>query len=1098
MRNLVRFQTGLLVLFLLSVRLFAQFDTATVLGTVSDTTGGVIANSKVTLENVETGVTNTVTSNENGNYEFGNVRIGTYRVRAEASGFQTAVADTFTVRVNARQRVDLSLPVGQTSESVVVQGAAQQLETESSDRGQVITTQAIVNLPLNGRAYADLALLSPGVRRSNLNNQSITSRDASFNVNGLRSSLNNFMVDGVDNNAYGTSNQGFSNQVVQLNPDAVAEFRVQTNNYSAEYGRAGGAIINATVRSGTNQFHGAAWEFLRNTQLNAVGYFKPRNNVKPTLVQNQFGASLGGPVLKDKAFFFADYEGFRRVTSELTFATVPTADQRAGIFGTPLRNPLTGEVYANGTIPSSAISPYAKGVLADLPLPNRPGNADNYESLPKGTQYDDKGDVRYDHYFSTKLTAFVRYSQREANVFVPPGIPGPSGGNSNGNTNIRNKQLAPGVTYAINSNSVLEFRLGWSRVNAGKTPIGIGLPTAQERFGITGLPTDTRIAGGIPSTSIGGGFTQLGRQTSNPQYQDPTVWNPKVNYSRIMGRHSVKLGYEYQRINTQIDDFNPKYGLDTFSGQFSRPAGTATTSNATLSQAYNLADFLFGARSRYELNNAAIVNYRQRMHFGYVQDDFKVSPKFTLNLGVRYEFATPQWEADNKLANFDPATRTLIQAKSGSLYDRTLINPDKNNWAPRIGLAYTLGTKTVLRSGYGVSYIHFNRMGGENLLAYNGPNIVYSAVDQDPSRLAVCTDASQAAGTCFRPVQLGYPNNFVAPANYSPLLSRVNYIPKDLRTAYVQSWHFTVQQELAKSLVLDVAYVGTRGNGLMILGDYNQARPNAAGENTPLINRRPIAGYDWIQIAFNGGWSTYHALQVKLEKRYSAGLYLLNSFTYSNALDNASGHLETANGDNSRVNYLDLRNEKGVGGYDQPFNNTTSVLYELPYGRGRRWGTDVNQFVNGVLGGWRLTAINTATSGQPVNITYGPASSATVSTAPNYRADYIGGDIYGTGDQTLNYFNKAVFAQPPTTRVFGNVGRNVARSNPFYQLDAGLHKDFRAWSESSRVEFRAEAFNLFNKTNFQPANSTFTSSSFGRITSTFPARQLQFALKLVY
>ena len=275
------------------------------------------------------------------------MRIGTYSVRAELQGFSAAIAENVAVTVNARQRVDLTMKVGDIGETVVVTGAARLLESESSDRGQVIGREQIVNLPLNGRAYADLALLSPGVRKSSISE----SRDGSFNVNGLRSSLNNFILDGVDNNSYGTSNQGFSNQVVQVSPDAVEEFKVQTNNFSAEFGRAGGAVINATFRSGTNQFRGTAWEFNRNTSLNATGFFKPSSGVKPTLSRNQFGGVFGGPIVKDRAFFFANYEGFRQVQRTVTFASIPTMAQRQGVMGKPVRNPLTGEVYADGIVP---------------------------------------------------------------------------------------------------------------------------------------------------------------------------------------------------------------------------------------------------------------------------------------------------------------------------------------------------------------------------------------------------------------------------------------------------------------------------------------------------------------------------------------------------------------------------------------------------------------------------------------------------------------------------------------------------------------------------------------------------------------------------
>ena len=351
----------------------------------------------------------------------------------------------------------------------------------------------IVNLPLNGRAYADLALLTPGVRKSVLENQSITSRDASFNVNGQRSALNNFILDGVDNNAYGTSNQGFSNQVIQASPDSLAEFKVQTDNYSAEFGRAAGAVINASIRSGTNTFHGSAWEFLRNTELNAIGFFNTfaPGVSKPVFIQNQFGGAFGGRIIKDKLFIFADYEGLRRVTKTTQFATLPTADQKAGRFTNPangnapipVRNALTGVVYADGVVPASAITPFARAVLDALPLPNFPGltnlqgGANNFISVPRGSIVDDKGDFRVDYYASTKLTSFVRYSQREANPFDPPNIPGPAGGNANGFFHQFNQQLAPGITYSVSPTSVFEARLGFTWTDGGKSPIGLGQPS---------------------------------------------------------------------------------------------------------------------------------------------------------------------------------------------------------------------------------------------------------------------------------------------------------------------------------------------------------------------------------------------------------------------------------------------------------------------------------------------------------------------------------------------------------------------------------------------------------------------------------------------
>ena len=1076
----------LALLLALPAGVLAQFETATVLGTVRDASSAVVHASKVTLANVNTGISATAQTDESGNYVFLNVRSGTYRVKAEATGFKTAAAGVFTVTVNARQRVDLTLTVGDVTQTVEVRDAAAALETDSSDRGQVVGRQTIINLPLNGRAYAELALLTPGVRKS-----AIPDRESSFNVNGLRSALNNFQVDGVDNNAYGTSNQGYSNQVVQLNPDAVAEFKVQTNNYSAEYGRAGGAIVNVSVRSGTNAFHGAVWEFLRNTKLNAVGFFKPSLG-KPVFQQNQFGAAFGGPIRKNKTFFFADYEGLRRVTRQLSFVTVPTLEQRQGIFGTPIRNPYTGETYNDGALPQSVIIPFAQKVLSQLPAPTRAGLSNNYDGTPRVPFVDDKGDARLDHYFSSRVTAFFRYSHREYNQIDNPIIPLPLGANnSQGNVHIVNKQGAGGVTYTLGPTSLLEFRLGITKTIGGKWPLQLGLPDMEKGYGITGLPTDPSIAGGLNTQNISG-YIGLGRRSSVPQFQNPLLLDPKANYSKILLRHTVKLGYEFQTIHTEINDFSPQYGQDTYGGQFSRPSG------AKASDIYSFADFLSGARSAYSLTSFVVVNYRQRMNFFYFQDDFKVSPKLTLNLGARYEYATPQWEADNRLSNFDPVGLKLIQATGGGTYQRALVHPDRNNWAPRIGFAYNLTGKTVLRSGYGVSYIHFNRMGGENMLSYNGPTVIGVAIDQVPSN-PICA-SNQGLPSCFRPTMMGYPPNFINPDRFSTVTARTNYTPADNRTGYVQSWHFTIQREVGRGLVLDLGYVGNRGVKLMILGDYNQARPNNPGENLVLQARRPYQSFSEIQVSWGGGFSTYHALQTKLERRFSAGLYFLNSFTWSKVLDNAPGHLEVYNGDSSRVNYRDLKHEKGVGGYNQPFNDTTTLVYDLPYGKGRKFGSAANAWLDGMAGGWRLTLINTMASGQTVNLTYSPTSQFSVAGAPAYRPNITGDVMAPESLRSIdNYFNKDN-VQVPTSSLFpfGYAGRNIARGYSSYPADLGLHKDFPLLKETRRLEFRSEFFNLLNTTNFGAPNSNRSSSGFGAIRSTQPARMIQFALKLVF
>jgi hypothetical protein len=1169
LKRFVVFAAIVCLLVLNSSRLFAQFETASVLGYVRDSSGAVVPNATVSLINQETRAQVTVKTDAQGAYQFTDVKVGNYAVTSQAAGFDISTTQVFPVQVNAHQRVDVTLKVGSTSREIIVSDAAQLLETDSSERGQVIGTREVENLPLNGRAYADLAALVPGVRRNVLENTTDSSRDASFNVNGQRSEFNNFLLDGLDNNAYGTSNQGFSNQAIPPSPDAISEFRVETDNYSAEYGRSAGGVINVSIRSGTNQFHGKAYDYIRNTAFNAIGPFTPPNNPltggpqKPILIRNQFGGTLGGPVWKDHIFIFGDYEGMRQIVHAVNSATVPTANQYGtsslaianggytflagssteGATPVPLRNPLTGQTYDNGVIPfgDTSVSSFAKGVFAALPAPNVPGNpfGNNYASLPPDLINDDKGDIRMDATISPKTTAFFRYSEHQGIILSPPNIQGPAGGNSNGSVKIFNQQVALGATHVFNQNSILDARFAFTLTDGGKGPYGANLPSLMG--GIPGLPTDPTVVRSLNVQSVNG-FSQFGNQGSNPQFQNPYVFNPKINYTQIRGRSTYKVGYEYQSIFTKIDDFNPVYGQDTYNGGFSYTGTTASAlsgADTGTKEAVALADFLFGARDSYQLNNFVIVHLNQRMHYFYVQDDIRLNSKLTINAGLRYELVTPQWESKNLLANYDPTTQSLITAKSGSLYDRALVNMPKLDFAPRLGLAYSIDPKTVVRAGYGLSYSQFNREGGENLLVYNLPNIVNTNIVQAPQFADIAvTGASQAvlpvcttdqAGDpyssanptpCFRTTSQGYPTGLTSPANVtaaSNLTAEARYIPKNLPTGYVQAYHLTLQRQVGPSTTVEASYVGSHGVKLEVLADLNQAAPNAVTATCnpsdtkgclSLAARRPIPTFTTIEESLPAGILSYNALQAKVEHRSGHGLYLLNSFTWSHAIDNAAGHLDTPDGDNSRINLANPRGERGPSAYNQPLNDILSIVYDLPYGKGRTWGNSSNFLMQEALGGWQLTAINSAGSGLPVNITYSPNSFQQVSPLLVQRPNQLPGNpvlsgsnrLKVSGNQDLLTLNSAVFSLPDVNHPYGNAGRNSVRFDNFYQLDLGLHKSFALYPESVKFDFRFEAFNILNQTNYAFPQSGVGSSSFGIVAaaSTFPARVLQFAGKIVF
>ena len=1066
-----------------------QFETATVVGVVKDSTGAVVPDAKVTLTNTQTGVTAERTSDANGNYEFFTVRIGTYVVTAEKAGFSIALVDNVQVTVGARQRVDLSMAVGQLTETIQVSSRVILLQTDSSDRSQVITGAQTRALPLNGREYSALALLSPGVRQSAIGTGGFTPREGSFNVNGLRSTFNNFLIDGVDNNAYGTSNQGFSNQVMQPAPDAIGEFKVVTNNMSAEYGRSAGATINVAYASGTNTFRGSAWEFMRRTDLNATGFFRPVTGVKPGFDRDQYGGVLGGPIKKNKAFFFADFEMFDQTRSLPASSSIATTAQRAGILTVDVRHPLTGEVFPAGTpIPMTA---FARKVLNELPAPTSSGTANNLQILQEFTNRTPKAGGKVDIQFSPRLSAFGRVGWRDVDIFDQPTISGLSGGGGNAETYVTNQQFSGGVTYIPGGTSLLEIRMGWSKTVGGKNPVAVvqGQPGALDGYGITGLPTDARVAGGLPTQLITG-LSDLGRQATNPQWQFPTVFNPKINYTWLQGRHSLKIGYEFQRVLTEVQDVNPLYGRDSYAGQFSRPAGAAA------GNIYNLSDFMFGARSTYALSNILVAELQQNMHFMYLQDDWRVNDRLTLNAGLRYEYATPWTEANNVLSNFDPNTKTMIMAEDGSLQDRSTLKPDRNNFGPRIGLAFTPIDRTVFRGGYGISYVHFHRAGGANVLPINGPQVVNAVVVQTPAQ----------AG--FRTTEQGYPAGLTDPARFNPLAANITYMPSDYRSTDVHSWFASVQREIWDGALIDLAYVGNRANGMLLFANFNQAVPNNAAGSLSLQSRRPIPEYADITYSFNGGKSRYHSFQTKFDWRIGANMTLMSSLTLSQTKDNGAGSLESPNGNfPAPQDFRNLDADYGLSGYHQPYNSTTSFVIDLPFGSGRKYLSDANPVVDAILGGWQIAGINTVTPGEMVTLTYLPLAAQQVSGiqqdfrgANNYRPNVSGDPLVPEGERTISNWLSRTTVTVPTdlSQPFGNAPRNSVRGPLLWTVDLVASKRFQMPWRNGGLEFRAEAFNLLNRVNYRAPNGNRSAVAYGTITSTYDPRIVQFGLKLSF
>jgi hypothetical protein len=1090
---------------------FAQFETSEVLGTVRDASQRPVSKAAVTLTNQDTRIEARTFTDATGNYDFFNVKPGRYTVTAESAGFSKFSSPDIAVDVNARQRVDAVLQVGQVSETVTVNGQAAVVETDSSEHSQVMGTQAIVELPLNGRDYASLALLSTNVHNSPAafaNAPSATPREGSFNVNGMRSTYNNFLLDGLDNNSYGTSNQNYSSQVVQPSPDALSEFRLITSNFSAEYGRVGGGVVNAALRSGTDRFHGTAWEFLRNTDLNAIGYIFGQRSptfVQPTLHRNQFGVTIGGPIIKDKLFFFGDYEGFRQLQGVLNFYSVPSTNDRAGILPVTVVDPVNGTVYPAGTaIPVAKLNPFAAAALAGLATPINSSRSNNLEETIPYRDYSDKYDAKLDYQMKTNMSAFLRFSQRKDIQYFGPADPGPSGGDGNGFIHSIQQQAAIGYTWTVSPSSVLEARFGFSHVLGGKEPPDLGGPSLASLFGIQGLPTTPNLAGGF-NTQVITGYSNptIGRQATNPQFQNPTSFNPKLNYAFIKGRHSVKLGYEFLAIRTEVLDINPLYGTDTYSGGYSKPGCAqlglpATCTVPSDATSYDLADFYFGLPSAIAQGNPLVTNLRQHVHSLYVQDDWRVTPKLTLNLGLRWEFATPIWERDNLWSNFNPATNTLVRATNGSLYDRALVNPDYKDYGPRLGLAYSVDSKTSVRAGYGISYTFFNRPGSA-IEGINGPLAIFGTY----SNPAVPTGGPLPSG--FLTTQNGFSQGLAT--TFNPINSNNDYIPANSPWPYIQSWVFSIQREIFKDTVLELAYNGNHSLRMPIFGDWNQAAPNAPGGTLSVQARVPDASFGPITFVDPVGQNDYEGMSLKIEHRFSKGLYFLNSFTWSKALGTSEQELEDISNVANVQNIYNISADRGPSTYDVKLMDVTSAVYDLPFGKGRRFGGNMNPVLDAVLGGWELNGINTANTGLALNIFYAPSAANDV-TGLATNAEYRGTAMLrpnvsgspvsqSTAQSLLTYFAGYTFTTPPVNNPFGNLGRNALRGPNFEQWDLGINKNFRI-TEGIHLQFRSEFFNVLNHTNFLPPNQQFGSAAFGTITSTFPPRQVQFALKLLF
>ena len=1135
--------TAALVFFTTAV--FAQRDTASLVGQVLDPSGAAIASAEIAAVDIDTDFTYHAQSDTAGEWTISPVRIGKYRISISAKGFKTAVAGPITLDVQQRQRINVSLEVGQVSETVEVTGTAPLLETETSERGQVISSETMVGLPLNGRNPVQLAQLTAGVTVSEPG-----ARDEAgygFSANGSRSLQNNFLLDGIDNNSNLPDLLNEANYVVMPSVDALQEFKVDTNSYGAQFGRATGAVVNATLRSGTNEFHGVLYEFLRNQHLDARNFF---DATIPPYHQNQFGATLGGPIIRDKLFFFTDYEGLRIRQGQTDTSLVPTAAQRSGDFSNQLnlssptgvldcngQPTYAGELFdtkltqvsaasptgycgvpfgydANGNpsnvIPPSKMDPLGVKLSQLYPLPNANGLGYNYLLNPSLVDNRNQGDVRVDQIFSAKDSAFYRFSISQEPSIIPSPLPGlaDGGGFFTGIQQVNGYSIAISETHIFSPTRVNELRLGYNRLHTYRFQFNYN-QNVSGTVGFPGVPyapgTDN---GGLPQLTFSD-VANLGSPTYLPSNEIQNTYSVADTFTFISGKHTWKFGGEFRPEEFTIFQPADPRGSMSFGTVYTDNAGLPGTGGS------GFASLLTGQPDGGLINNLNNIDYLRHNFALFAQDDWRVTPKLTLNLGLRYEYFSPVYEKFNAQANFNPTTGQLdIPSNSNVSLTPTLasilpvnhnasdalVHKDWNNFGPRVGLAYQVAPKLVVRSAFGV---FFN--GAENG-PYSNPSPGFNPpyfVSQTFAAPCSLPSYNPAAQDCSVPgisnLFQGFPASSLTDPNTPTLFS----IDPGIETPYVMQWHATVQYQAGPSTLFEMAYVGSKGTKLFTFLNLNQAAPSP-DPSAPTAPRRPFsyvnAGISYLNSAGN---SEYDALQAKMQHRFGNGFSFLVNYTYSHALGNSSNaNLGSQNNDGFRWSEFPEW-EHGNLDFDVRNRFIASYTWDLPFGKGQRFGGNVSGFINALIGNWEISGITTISSGTWYTVT--DVNNFANSDGQQRPDAVVGQNAKGKSCVPGTFFNTCAFTDPPLGSL-GNVGINTLNGPGVNNWDISALKTIPV-GEKRRFEFRTEFFNFPNHPNFLfakpgPQNSnnstTFGTPTFGYVTAAYAPRQIQFGLKFYY
>jgi len=1062
----------------------AQVDTGTISGLVRDISGGGIPSVQVTVRDEDTGLSTEISTNSTGLFVSPPLRAGTYVVTARAKGFESA-AKRVRLDLSERLEVDFDLAVGAVSETVAVKDVATPLQTETSTLSNLRSEQAVKDLPLNSRNFAQLITLSPGAMpaQSQTTGSPITMKRGSTGVslNGTRLEENNFLVDGILNN----ENHNGLGVLIFPSVDAIEEFRVEASVANAQFGRGGGATINLTYKSGGREYHGGLFEFLRNSDFDAKNYFDSKNAPIPEFRLNQFGGFVGGrvnPKSKDpKTFFFFDYQGQRIRQGQSYVSSVPLPAFKNGDFSaspslifdplttTPSGSNFARQQFPGNIIPAARIDPVGKNLIDLYPAPNAPGLANNYLFNPVRITTANDWDLKFDHRFSDSDSTWVRYSSSKNDLTEPSFLPAPAVGNGPSVPGLNDqpvKQVVLSETHIFSSSSFNEARFGFSRLNLRAYPLNYGQYISQQA-GIPGsnVPGDI-LTSGLANIAVSG-LTGLGDAGYAPAVIVSEDYQGNDNFTRIRGKHTLKFGVEARRLHYNAVQSNTPRGALTFSSFYTT---NPISSNGT---GLGAAELLLGRPASGSIAYVAGTRGLRRTELAaYAQDDVKLSSRLTLNLGLRWEdyVGWPWTEVANRMYAFVPATQSVAQVGTNGI-PLSGVNGNNHNFAPRAGLAWQPLDKTVVRVGYG---------------------LFYSAPQFDVTRNLVA-NPPQGISTSFTNNQFDFPNarpasaGFIRPPVGSLTNAALNYIDPNSPMPDTQQWNVSVQRVLPLNLSLTVAYVGTKGTHLEARPDINQPVPGT----TAIASRRPYPLLQGILTSENVDNSIYNGLQLTLERRLAKSLSMLVTYTYSHGIDDASSDYV------AWMNSYNRQLDRASADFDVRRRFVSSWTWALPFRGSRR--------ANLLVAGWQLNGIVSLFDGLPFSV--GSATN-TLNTGSSTRASLLPGavaEIPVDQRSIARWFNIGAFTAPGPQQ-FGNTGRNILRGPGTAQADMSLFKDFFLSEQAGRrLQFRAECFNVTNTPQFNNPAASIGAAGAGTISAagaplTFQrtSREIQLALKLYF